>query len=151
MRGHPFTALLAGVTVVFAAQTLSLGADARRVPLVVVAPLVAIAGWQLLREVRGRVERRPGPARAQVLSASAWAAALPAAIAALGMFAGPPLYVLAYMRWRGGDSWLPSLVIAALVAASAWALFSVLLNQSVPLGVFGLLADGRSVSVGTTA
>jgi hypothetical protein len=64
-----------------------------------------------------------------------WALALPAAILAAGMIAGPPLFVLAYQRVRGREAWGPSVVVAAAVGVGLWVLFAIVLDISVPWGL----------------
>lgn len=137
MTVRPFTLALAAVIAFLAWETWWLGPDARRVPLVVVLPLAALVGWQLWRERRvvedrSAAERQPGG-----IVAIAWAAGLPVAIATFGMLAGPPLYVVAFMRRHGREGWRPALLLAAAVGALVWILFAVLLEQSLPRGIFG--------------
>jgi len=137
MTVRPFTLVLAAVVTLLAWQTWWLGPDARRVPLVVVAPLLALVGCQLLREARARGAPPATDPRPAAVAAVAWAAALPAAVAAFGMLAGPPLFVAAFMRLRGREAWGPTLALAVALAAFVWLLFVVLLQQSVPRGFVG--------------
>ncbi len=137
MTVRPFTLVLAAVISFLAWQTWWLGPNARRVPLVVVLPLIVLVGWQLWRE-RSLVESRSAPEpQPGGFGAIAWAAGLPAAVAIFGMLAGPPLYVALFMRWHGREAWRPALLLAAAAAALVWLLFAVLLQQSVPRGIFG--------------
>ena len=144
MRVQPFTALLAAATGLAGIQTLSLGAQARRGPLMVLAPLIAVLGWRLYQEYRDGdgAETGAGPSGTEVLSACAWVAALPALIATLGFVAGPALFVVAFQRIRGAEGWLSAVTIAVALAAFVWVLFRLLLLQPLPSGVFGLLRVG---------
>lgn len=137
MTVRPFTLVLAAVIAFLAWQTWWLGPDARRVPLVVVLTLAALVGGQLWRERRFGEDRSEPERQAGGVLAVAWAAALPVAIAIFGMLAGPPLYVVAFMRRHGREGWRPALLLAAAVGALVWILFAVLLQQSVPRGIFG--------------
>ena len=142
MRVQPFTALLAAATGLAGIQTLSLGAQARRGPLMVLAPLIAVLGWRLYQEYRDGAETGAGPSGAEVVSACAWVAALPALVATLGFVAGPALFVVAFQRIRGAEGWLSAVTIAVALAAFVWVLFRLLLLQPLPSGVFGLLRVG---------
>ena len=142
MRVQPFTALLAAATALAGIQTLSLGAQARRGPLMVLAPLIAVLGWRLYQEYRDGAETGAGPSGAEVVSACAWVAALPALVATLGFVAGPALFVVAFQRIRGAEGWRSAVTIAVALAAFVWVLFRLLLLQPLPSGVFGLLRVG---------
>ncbi len=142
MRVQPFTVVLAAVTMVAGIETLSLGAQARRGPLLVLVPLAVLLGCQLYREFRARESSGEGPSGTQVLSACGWATAVPALVASLGLVVGSAVFVIAFQRCRGGDGWLPSAVSAVALATLVWVLFRILLFQSLPSGVFGLFASG---------
>ena len=144
MSVQPFTALLAAATVLAGSLTLSLGAQARRGPLMVLVPLMVALGWQLYREYRDRggTESGSGPSGTEVVTACAWAAALPTLVATLGFVAGPALFIVAFQRIRGDEGWLSAVGIAVVVVSLVWMLFRLLLLQSLPAGVFGLLGVG---------
>lgn len=141
MKVHPFTALLAAMTVLAAIQTLSLGDQARRGPLMVLAPLIIGLGWQLYREYRDGIgaDAGTGSSGRDVISACAWAAALPALVATLGFVAGPALFVVTFQRIRGNEGWPSAVAIAVALAAFVWLLFRLLLLRPPPAGVFDLL------------
>ena len=142
MRVQAFTVALAAATAIAGFQALSLGAQARRGPLLVIVPLAVLLGRQLYLEFRGREPSREGPSGTRVLAACGWAAALPALLASLGFLAGSAVFVVAFQRFRGGDGWLPSVVVSGVLVTFIWLLFRVLPSQSLPSGVLGLLVSG---------
>jgi len=144
---RPFTIGLAGAAGWLAAETVRLGPEARRLPLAVLLPLAGLLAWQVVREWRVGVESSTGEVRPQALAAIGWALALPLSIVALGMIAGPPVYVLAFQRVRGGESWPTAIAVAALVTVFLWLLLEVFLTVTVPWGLLTPLVSGGSVLV----
>lgn len=142
MRVQPFTAVVAAVTVVAGLEALSLGTLARRGPLVVIVPLAVLVARQLYLEFQGRQPGGKGPSGNRVLAACGWAAALPALLASLGFLVGSAVFVILFQRFGGGDRWRASLVVSGVLVAFVWALFQVLLPQSLPVGLFEFLAAG---------
>lgn len=142
MTVRPFTIGLAGVAGWLTAETLRLGPEARRLPLAVLLPLAGLLAWQIVREWRGGAESPAGEARAQTLAAISWALALPLSIVALGMIAGPPVYVLAFQRVRGRESWRTATAVAVFVTVFLWLLLEVLLTVAVPWGLLAPLVSG---------
>jgi hypothetical protein len=138
--------LLAGFAVI-ALLTLELGPMARRVPIVVVFPTVALLAVQLVFDLLPVASRRPpapagalfrmrgAPDRARaVLAASseaddrdprtevstlAWLLALPALVALAGVAVAAPAYALVYLRVRARAPWLISLGTAGAMGVLA--------------------------------
>lgn len=140
----------------FLAGSLGLNGPARRVPLPVSLVVVVLLLVQLLRERRspGAVGSGddgaglppgdvagPSPT-VPAATALAWVLALPLAILVLGLYAGSGLYVLAFVRVRGRESWAWSLGVAAVAACAVWGLVGGLLGATPPAGLFGALGAG---------
>ncbi|MEZ4416739.1 MAG: hypothetical protein R3E10_13405 [Gemmatimonadota bacterium] len=113
--------------------TLSLSGPARRIPLVVAVPLVALLGLELARELRGTVT--PSLPRARELPALLWTATLPLGIALLGVVGGPALFVAALLRFHGREAWPTALLAGAATAVGMALVVGALLHMSLPPGL----------------
>lgn len=113
-------------------ETSQLGTAARRVPLAVLLPLALLLAVEWVREWRRRQEE---PVRmGGYSSALGWVAGLPVLVSAVGMVAGPALYLLAYLRIRTKEAWWLSLVAAGLTALGLSLLFGSILPVSAAPG-----------------
>lgn len=120
-------ALTAGLTVLVAlaaASATTLGPAARRMPLVVALPTLALLVLELTRHVRAaRVEADDPAARRVETVTFAWLGGLVAGVWLLGMLAGLPLFLGAYLRTRSREPW----TVAIGMALGVWVvLFGVL-------------------------
>jgi hypothetical protein len=125
-------AMLAATAWVIAASA-SLGPVARRMPLVVALSTLLLLVLELVREVR--LEAVSGGAASTSAEASAtaevqrisrghsservmfsWIGVLLALIVLVGMRAGVPLFLLAYMRVHFRESWRASLLLSGCIA-----------------------------------
>lgn len=129
-----FAGALFLLSVALLVSTLGLGGVARRVPLFVVVPLVALTALQLCRKPtrleRGRFEGTPQ------WPALVWILVLPLVIYLLGLPAGAGLHTLGFVRLREKESWLAAAVLATAVWIGCWTFARVLPPLS---GVGGLL------------
>jgi hypothetical protein len=151
-RGAAYTLGLFLVVVALAAVTADLSPVARWVPVVVLAPALALLALQLAldlapgatrgldRLLRGQMPTLardvPMPARpATPVAATLRTTLLPlgilVSILALGLIAGTALATLLYVRRVGGRSWPRSIAVALALAAVLWLVFELALN--VPL------------------
>ena len=146
-----FTSFLLLAAIVFAFLTLDLSSTARRVPLLVLIPLLGLLFLELKRDLwsastddedakRGESApevAEPGIERRTLL----WVLALPALVQLFGPVAGPGGFALLYFRVRGKERWSFALAAAALTAAALWVLFGLVLQTSVQAGI-PLLGSG---------
>jgi hypothetical protein len=156
-----FTAALLAFTLLMLVLTFGLGARSRLIPLVVVIPLAAALGWQLLRDWRGTdpgrqrgshltataraplteapVDASAAPApwvgKARTSTAIVWIALLPLLATVLGFLLGPALFVLLWARGRGGERPVIAFTAAAVTLAGVYALFTWLLETPIPQGL----------------
>ena len=127
-----FTFAVFGVSLALLLATAPLGSMARRVPILVMVPVVLLSGIQLARELsRSDGIRDRAPTRWMALG---WIGALPVSIYLLGLYAGSGLFTMAFVRLRGRDSWTVALCLSAGVMAGVWLLLGALLGSTVPVG-----------------
>lgn len=117
-----FAVALLLASLYFLVHTMGLDSPARRVPSLVIVPLVLLLAVEAVRELRCKEPPSAG-ARAGARSALLWTMALPLLISLSGMIAGPALYVLAYLRLRAREQLWLSAVVAAMLALSLAGLF----------------------------
>ena len=136
-------ALTAGLTVLVAAATVSamaLGPAARRMPLVVAVPTLALLLFELARQARSapRVADDVPSGRIEAVTFG-WLAALVAGVWLLGMQAGLPLFLAAYLRARSRESWTTAIGMAAGVWAVLFGVLDRALGVQMHAGVLGSL------------
>lgn len=125
-RSVLFTLCLLAGGLVLAWLTLGLSPTSRRVPLLVIVPLLGLLLLELKRsasETAGRDERSE---RGLLL----WIVALPALVQALGIFLGSALFCLLFFRLRSGESWQTAVTASAIVGFGLWVLFGLLLKTA---------------------
>jgi hypothetical protein len=138
-----FTLCLLAVVLVLAYLTLGLSLTSRRVPLLVVVPLIGLLLVELKRGVGGADAEEADAVGVEETATGAgsergvllWVLALPALVQTLGIFAGPGLFVLLYSRLRSREPWVFALTVAALTTLGLWALFGLLLETSGGVGI----------------
>ena len=146
-----FTSCLLLAATIFAFLTLDLSSTARRVPLLVLIPLIGLLSLELKRDLRGtprgETGARGGESPPEVATPDTerrtllWVLALPALVQLFGIVAGPGGFALLYFRVRGKESWRFALAAAALTAAGLWVLFGLVLEMSMRAGIL-LLGSG---------
>ena len=110
-------------------------------PLAIGVPLFCLATaellWSFFGEAKGEaVEGDPeleGATR-RMLVAAAWMVGFLAAIVLLGFPIAVPLFLLLYLRLQGGEGWITSIVITAIVWGVFYGLFDALLHLPFPAG-----------------
>lgn len=136
-----FTIAVFGLSLALLLATVMLEQIARRVPILVVVPVVVLSGLQLVRELARSAEiRDPAPTQWMALT---WICLLPVSIYLVGLYAGAGLFTTAFVRRRGRDSWTVALGLAACVTAGVWLLVGVLMGSMVPTGAFWEVVAGR--------
>jgi hypothetical protein len=140
-----FTSCLLLAAIGFAFLTLDLSSTSRRVPLLVLIPLLGLLFLELKRDLQGVPSDGPeaGESRSprEVVTPAAerrtllWVLALPALVQLFGIVAGPGGFALLYFRVRGKEPWRFALAAAALTAAGLWVLFGLVLQTSVRAGI----------------
>jgi hypothetical protein len=140
-----FTSCLLLAATVFAFLTLELSSTARRVPLLVLIPLLGLLFLELKRDFQGAppagTETRESGSQPEVVTPATerrtllWVLALPALVQLFGIVAGPGGFALLYFRVRGKEPWSFALAAAALTAAGLWVLFGLVLQTSVRAGI----------------
>lgn len=131
-----FTLALLALACAMLHLTLGMGAVARQIPLLVVAPLVVLLIAQAGRDVRavlhpaaagppsGRAEQQSRP------SALAWILLVPVLVELLGIVWGPSVYVLLFLRAQSREAWPRAIAAAALSALGLWVLFAVIIGTA---------------------
>lgn len=116
-----------------AGSAVALGAAARRMPLLVALPTLALLAvdW---RRSRSRTTAT-APAVHDEVRLLAWLAGLVAATWGLGVLIGPPAFLAAYLRWQSRERWR----MVALLASGLWLVVFVVLNLVLRLPVGGAL------------
>lgn len=129
-----FALVLTLLGAAFLVGTLALSPPARRVPLVVAVPLLALLAAQLRRDLRADAvgRSRRGDTRALL-----WTGALPLAIALVGMVAGPALYAGAWLRVGGKERWAVCLAGAVAIGLALYGVIGPLLGLTIPAGLIG--------------
>jgi hypothetical protein len=140
-------------------ETQAMGGVARRVPAPVLWMTLALLLLQAMSELIpavGRATRaytarvalrepappdreEPAPPPAEEdrgVAGIVWAAALPAAAAVIGLLPASFLYLLLYLRLRGGLAWGPSLVAAAGLVGGVYLMLERLFGMTVYRGLF---------------
>ena len=110
-------------------------------PLAIGMPLFCLATTELLWSLFGKeksdaVEGDPeleGATR-RMLVAAGWMVGFLAAIVLLGFPIAVPLFLLLYLRLQGGEGWIMSIVITAVVWGVFYGLFDALLHLPFPSG-----------------
>lgn len=110
-------------------------------PLAIGVPLFCLAATEFLWSLFGdagteAVEGDPeleGATR-RILVATGWMVGFLAAIVLLGFPIAVPLFLLLYLRLQGGERWITSVVITAIVWAVFYGLFDALLHLPFPAG-----------------
>ena len=128
MTGRRETTVVTGamlvIVVLVLTASLPLGPVARRMPLVVAIPTLLLLALELARQTRDpdggasakaeapRTSRRRTSERAMF----GWIGILLALVVVVGMAAGVPLFLLAYMRVDFRESWRASLLLPGAMA-----------------------------------
>jgi hypothetical protein len=110
-------------------------------PLAIGIPLFCLAAVEALWAYFGREGAETAAADLQITPpgrstwiALAWMLAFFAAIVLIGFPYAVPLFVLLYLRFQGGEPWLLSIIITAVVAAVFYGLFDAALHLPFPPG-----------------
>lgn len=126
---------LAGAAIGFVVLSLGLGPVARLAPLVVGVPTVALLLVQWHRERRRSGSPGPEPAPpADVLRLVAWLPLLLVGVLVAGLVAGLPVWLAAFLRWRGRQPWAVALAFAAVLLVMLWFAVVVLVDASPTAG-----------------
>jgi hypothetical protein len=111
-------------------------------PLAIGIPLFCLAAAEALWSFFGREPAGEGSMELQITPpgrstwiAAAWMLAFFAAVVLLGCPLAVPLFVLAYLKFQGGEGWVLSIVITATVAAVFYGLFDAMLHLPFPSGL----------------
>ena len=115
------SAMVAGAAV----SSLSLGPAARRMPLVVALPTLGLLLFEWIRARRDATPPGQRPLEPVIVS---WLAALVALTVVLGVLAGPPLVLGAFLRVRSRERWRVALGMAAAFAAVVFVVFHLVLD-----------------------
>jgi hypothetical protein len=109
---------------------------AKLFPLAIGIPLFCLAAgevlWTLLRPAAAEETEKESPRR--TLAAVGWMVGFFAAIVLAGFLVAVPLFVLAYLRIQGRESWTLSLIFTVAVWAVFYGLFDRLLHLPFPPG-----------------
>ena len=133
-----FTAALTVLVASAAASAMTLGPTARRMPLVVALPTLALLVFELSRHLRAPREECDDPATRRVEAATfAWLAGLVAGVWLLGMLAGLPLFLVTYLRMRSREGW----TVALGMALGVWVVLFVVLDYALGIQMHGGLLD----------
>jgi uncharacterized membrane protein YedE/YeeE len=132
------TAGLGALVATVAASATTLGPAARRMPLVVAVPTLALLLFELTRQVRAapRASDSETARRAEAVS-FAWLVALVAGVWLLGMQAGLPLFLVTYLRTRSHESWTTAIGMAAGVWAVLFGVLDRVLGIQMHAGAIG--------------
>ena len=133
------TAGLAVLVASAAASALTLGPAARRMPLVVALPTLALLVFELTRQARGGSVEPSDPVTRQLEAATfAWLGGLLAGVWLLGMLAGLPVFLVSYLRRRSRESW----AVALGMALGVWIVLFVVLDHALGIKMHeGLLGS----------
>ena len=136
-----FTIAIFGLSLALLLATVMLAQVARRVPILVVVPVVALSGIHLVRELSRASEiRNRTPTHWLALG---WICLLPVSIYLVGLYAGAGVFTAAFVRLRGRDSWTVALGLAACVTAGVWLLVGVLMGSMAPTGALWEVVTSR--------
>jgi hypothetical protein len=138
-------ALTAGLTVLVATAAVSataLGPAARRMPLVVAVPTLALLLFELTRQLRS-APRASVDQTARVEAVSfAWLVALVAGVWLVGMQAGLPLFLVTYLRTRSHESWTTAIGMAVGVWVVLFGVLDRVLGIQMHAGLIGSWIGG---------
>jgi hypothetical protein len=140
-EGRQRVMLTVGLAILVASAAVSaatLGPAARRMPLVVALPTLALLIFELTRQARCAAVQPSDPMTRQVEAATfAWLGALLAGVWLLGMLAGLPLFLVSYLRSRSREPW----AVVLGMGLGTWILLFVVLDQALGIqmheGVLG--------------
>jgi len=121
-------------------------------PLAIGIPMFCLAATELLWALLGVPEKSAelaelelttgGGAGRRILVAAGWIFGLLAAIVLLGFSISVPLFVFLYLKLQGKESWILSVVLAAVAWVFFYGLFDQLLHLPFPQGwLLALLAS----------
>jgi Tripartite tricarboxylate transporter TctB family len=138
--------LTAGLTVLVASVLVSassLGPAARRMPLVVAVPVLALLVFELTRQVRSaRHETEDRQSRRVEAVTFVWLGGLVGGVWLLGMLVALPLFLATHLRLRSRESW----AVALWMALGVWAVLFGVLDHTLGIqmhdGVLGALIGG---------
>jgi hypothetical protein len=109
-----------------AVSSLSLGPAARRMPLVVALPTLGLLLFEWIRARRDpATPSGPRPLEPIIVG---WLAVLVTLTVVLGVLAGPPLVLAAFLRLRSRERWRVALGMAAAFAAVVFVVFHLVLD-----------------------
>jgi hypothetical protein len=121
------TTVLAVLVASAAASAMTLGPAARRMPLVVALPTLALLVFELTRHARAAGVEPSDPLTRRVEAATfAWLGGLLAGVWLLGMLAGLPLFLVSYLRRRSREPW----AVALGMALGVWIVLFVVLDHA---------------------
>jgi hypothetical protein len=106
-------------------SAMSLGPAARRMPLVVALPTLALLMIELIRARRSTASPSDRPLEPRVI---AWLSVLTAATVLCGVLVGPPLVLAAYLRLQSRERWPVALGAAAGFSAIVRVVFELVLD-----------------------
>jgi len=120
-EGALLTLVFTTSTALVVVMSLDLSPVARRAPLLVALPTLALLAFELLADVsriRARSVIEEHSLRVRERALILWAGVLLASSALLGMLVGLPAFLLLYLRYRSAERW----TVALAVAAGFWTL-----------------------------
>lgn len=116
--------------------------EAKLLPLLLGGTILVLGGMELSRELRRKEAAPPPEERARlslrrVVSPLVWLVGFLVVIYLLGFFIAIPLFVLAYVRWRG-RSWVTAVVFALIMGSLIYGIFELGLKAQLYRGlIFG--------------
>jgi hypothetical protein len=102
-------------------SALSLGPVARRMPLVVAVPTLALLVVEIVRIRRSGADAEAQPRGRDERRLFAWIGGLLLLVLALGISAGVPAFLLAFVRGRFGERWRTAIAMALAMAVLLFA------------------------------
>jgi hypothetical protein len=107
---------------------------AKLFPLAIGIPMLVLAAAEVVWALRVREPDGDPEPVGRTLVAAAWMVGFFAAILLVGFLAAVPLFVLAYLRLQGRESWTLSVVFTAVVWGVFYGLFDRMLHLPFPAG-----------------
>ena len=115
-EGALLTLVFTTSTALVVVMSLDLSPVARRAPLLVALPTLALLAFELLAgvsRIRARSVIEEHSLRVRERALILWAGVLLASSALLGMLVGLPAFLLLYLRYRSAERWMVALAVAA--------------------------------------
>jgi len=128
------TVALTVPVVLAAVSALTLGPAARRMPLAVALPTLALLLIELVRARRSDAGFEPRPLEPALFG---WLAALALATVVTGVLVGPAMLLATYLRFQSRERWPIVIGVAAAFAAVVFVVFDLVLDLPAG-GVIGM-------------